>query len=196
MPDLPPLILASTSVHRRTLLQRLGLPFTCVAPLVDESERIGETPVDRAQRLAGEKAQDVARRNPIAIVIGSDQVASLNFNGAKGVLHKPGDRNNCRSQLLAMSGQRVRFDTAVTVAHAGRTRSHCDLTWVQLRTLTVVEIDAYMDREPAFDCAGGFKCEGLGASLFESIQTSDPTALIGLPLIGVCAALRGLGYAV
>ncbi|MEO8306875.1 MAG: nucleoside triphosphate pyrophosphatase [Pseudomonadota bacterium] len=187
------LILASTSPHRRTLLQRLGLPFTCVAPQVDEQLLTGELPGHRALRLARAKAIAVARLHPGAIVIGSDQVASTN---QAGILRKPGDRETCRRQLLAMSGTAARFDTGVAVARDAALIAHLETTVVHFRNLQLSEIDSYMDREPSFDCAGGFKCEGLGVSLFEAIESRDPTALIGLPLIHVCAALREIGLKV
>ncbi|MEO8315934.1 MAG: Maf family protein [Pseudomonadota bacterium] len=190
---MPAILLASTSLHRRTLLARLGLPFTCAAPGVPENVLPGEPPAARAARLALAKARAVASANPEAIVIGSDQVASLARPADPQLLHKPGDRATCREQLRAMAGNTVRFDTAVAVIHGNRTLTHVDLTQVYLRQLDDAAIESYMDREPSFDCAGGFKCEGLGVTLFESIASHDPTALIGLPLIWVCAALRQLG---
>ena len=188
----PPLLLASTSPHRRALLGRLGLAFECHAPGIDEDELPGEAPPARAARLALAKARAVAAAFPGAIVIGSDQVASL---GAS-LLHKPGDRETCRRQLMAMAGQAVRFDTALAVVQDDLVLEHLDLTLVQFRRLNPAAIESYMDREPSFDCAGGFKCEGLGVTLFESIESRDQTALVGLPLIAVCAALRRLGVAV
>jgi len=188
----PPLLLASTSPHRRALLGRLGLAFECHAPGIDEDELPGEAPPARAARLALAKARAVAAAFPGAIVIGSDQVASL---GAS-LLHKPGDRETCRRQLMAMAGQTVRFDTALAVVQDDLVLEHLDLTLVQFRQLDPAAIESYMDREPSFDCAGGFKCEGLGVTLFESIESRDPTALVGLPLIAVCAALRRLGVVV
>jgi septum formation protein len=189
------LILASTSVHRRALLDRLGLPIGMVSPAVDESERASEPPWQRASRLAVAKAQTVFDQHPDAVVIGGDQVASLPGNCLR-VLHKPGSRTICRAQLLACSGQRVRFDTAIAVISRAGIAQHTDLTWVKFRDLTTTQIDHYMDREPAFDCAGGFKCEGLGVTLLDSIETQDPTALVGIPLIWLCAALRQAGLAV
>ncbi len=189
----PLILLASTSPHRRALLARLALPFKTQAPDVPENELPGEAPVDRASRLALAKARAVAARHPEAIVIGSDQVASLEGPAGPLLLHKPGDRATCRQQLLAMSGRTVRFDTAVAVIRGSAELLHIDLTQVRIRQLDQSEIESYMDREPSFDCAGGFKCEGLGVTLFESIESRDPTALVGLPLIWVCAALRRLG---
>lgn len=178
------------------LLERLGLPFQALAPTVDESLLQGELPEARAGRLARAKAAAVAAQHPAAIVIGSDQVASLAAGGAARVLRKPGDRDTCRAQLAAMSGNVARFDTAVAVRLDGRELVHSEPTEVQFRQLTLAQIEHYMDREPAFDCAGGFKCEGLGVTLFESMRTRDPTALVGLPLIWLCEALRGLGVKV
>jgi septum formation protein len=179
-------------VHRRKLLERLGLPFQQVDPAVDESEIAGEAPPQRARRLATLKATSVAAQFPRAIVIGSDQVCALGQGLNASVLRKPGTRANCITQLAAMSGQTVQFHTALVTMQGSTKHAHLDTTTVQFRSLTRVEIERYVDLEPAFDCAGGFKCEGLGVSLFESIETRDPTALIGLPLIAVCAALRAL----
>jgi septum formation protein len=123
-------------------------------------------------------------------------VASLASPAGHTLLHKPGDREHCRAQLAALSGRSARFDTAVAVVQDGVEQVHVDLTRVQFRELSAVEIEHYMDREPAFDCAGGFKCEGLGVSLFEALESRDPTALVGLPLIWVCAALRRRGVSV
>jgi septum formation protein len=196
MTPLPPIILASTSPHRRLLLERLGLPFVSMAPGVPETALPGEAPAARALRLARDKAAAIASQHPAAIVIGSDQVASLGDVRAALVLHKPGDRTTCRGQLAAMSGQVARFDTAVVLRHGGVELAHTEPTQVHFRELTPEQIEHYMDREPAFDCAGGFKCEGLGVTLFHSIETRDPTALVCLPLIWVCAGLRELGVRV
>jgi septum formation protein len=193
MTAMPLILLASTSPHRRALLARLGLPFECMAPAVPEDELPGEPPAARAARLALAKARAVAAHHPAAIVIGSDQVASLHHPAGTQLLHKPGNRENCRQQLQAMSGRTARFDTAAAVILGSTELLHTDLTQVQLRHLDAASIESYMDREPSFDCAGGFKCEGLGVTLFESIESRDPTALVGLPLIWVCAALRRLG---
>ncbi len=174
------------------LLSRLGLPFSAEAPGVDESGPEDEAPATRARRLARDKARAVAARHPEAIVIGSDQVASVAEGDVVRVLHKPGNRETCRAQLAAMSGHTARFDTAVVIIRGHTELAHADLTEVRFRTLTPAQIDHYIDREPSFDCAGGFKCEGLGVTLFESIVSRDPTALVGLPLIWVCEALRQL----
>ncbi len=162
---------------------------------MDETELVGEAPATRAGRLARAKARAVARTNPDSIVIGSDQVASLRMGPDIALLHKPGDRTRTHAQLADMAGRTVRFDTGVAVIHGSNELVHVDLTTVWFRELTHLEIGRYIDREPAFDCAGGFKCEGLGVTLFESIETHDPSALVGLPLIWLCGALRQLGVA-
>jgi septum formation protein len=187
------LILASTSPHRKALLERLRLPFTAVAPRVDEAEIPGEAPATRAARLALAKARAVATSQPGSIVIGSDQVASLRTGPDVAILHKPGDRAHAHAQLAGMSGRTVRFDTGVAVVRDGTELVHVDLTTVKFRELSHLDIGRYIDREPAFDCAGAFKSEGLGVTLFDSIQTHDPSALVGLPLIWLCGALRQLG---
>lgn len=185
-----PVILASTSPYRRALLERLGVPFEVVRPAASEEHLPREMPRDRALRLSGAKAKAVAAQRPDAVVIGSDQVASL---GSR-VLDKPGDAENCRSQLTALSGQTARFHTGCAVIANGERLVHLDTTSVQFRILTPEEIGRYVEREKPFDCAGGFKAEALGITLFESIESRDPTALIGLPLIWLASALRSLGY--
>jgi septum formation protein len=186
------LILASTSPYRRELLTRLGLPFQCVAPQADESRQPGEPAAQMASRLARLKAETVAKRHPGALVIGSDQVAVLNAD----ILGKPGTIDACREQLRASSGHKVAFITAVYLAGSEHVEQHVDQTVVRFRKLTDTEIDRYIERERALDCAGGFKAEALGISLFDGIETSDPTGLTGLPLIWVCAALRRAGVPV
>jgi septum formation protein len=185
------LILASTSRYRRELLGRLGLPFECAAPAVDETATPGEAPAATAARLARAKAQAIASSHPDALVIGSDQIAEL--DGA--ALGKPGSRERSRAQLAAASGRSVRFHTGVCVLHAASARElqHVDATEVRFRVLDAGMIERYLDRESALDCAGGFKCEGLGISLFEAIESRDPTALIGLPLIAVVRMLATFG---
>lgn len=192
-----PLLLASTSPHRRVLLERLGLPFQVRSPRVDEALRAGEAPLDRSLRLAVEKACAVAAQVPGVLVIGSDQVASLGNPDGVEVLRKPGNRERCLEQLARMSGGTARFHTSVALASPdGRVATHTDLTQVHFRELTPAEIANYVEREPSFDCAGGFKCEGLGVTLFESVESDDPTALVGLPLIGLCRLLREAGVRV
>jgi septum formation protein len=191
--DMNPLILASTSPYRRMLLQRFGLPFEAVRPQVGEEHVAGESPSDRAIRLAMAKAEEVAERHPNAVVIGSDQVAAAGHK----VLDKPGDAATCRSQLATLSGTDARFHTACAVVGPGGSVRlvHLDTTTVFFRSLSAKEIDRYVEREKPFDCAGGFKAEALGITLFESIESKDPTALIGLPLIWLASALRRAGYA-
>lgn len=194
MATVPPLILASTSPYRRMLLERLGVGFEVAAPGAPESHISGEPAGERASRLALEKARAIATRRPEAIVIGSDQVACA----ADVVLDKPGDAEGCRRQLAALSGRRAEFLTACAVL-AGAPRApllHLDRTTVVFRHLNDAEIERYVASERPFDCAGGFKAEGLGIALFERIESEDPTALIGLPLIWLAKALRQAGLAI
>jgi len=186
------LLLASTSPYRRALLARLALPFDVVAPVVSEDDVANESPAKRAVRLARAKAEAVAHENPEAIVIGSDQVATLGTL----VLHKPGAASRCRAQLTALSGNTAYFHTACAVvgANARVNVSHVDTTGVAFRSLAADEIERYIEREQPFDCAGSFKAEALGIALFTRIDSSDPTALVGLPLIWLAAALRACGY--
>lgn len=187
---MPRLILASTSVYRRELLGRLRLEFSTARPEVDEQAQPGERPDALASRLAAEKAAAVAAQAPDAWVIGSDQVADLDGLA----LGKPGTLERAHAQLTAMSGRVVRFHTAVSLVGPGRTTHALDLTEVQLRPLTPAEIDRYLAAEPALDCAGSFKCEGFGISLFDAIRSQDPTALVGLPLIALARLLRQAGF--
>lgn len=185
------LILASTSSYRRELLSRFGLDFEVVAPGVDETVLPGEGPPATAQRLATAKAEAVARLNPRAVVIGSDQVAES--GGMR--LEKPGNRDNAIQQLSAMSGQSIVFHTAVTVVGPSAIAGHALVpTRVRFRRLALEQIERYVDREKPFDCAGSAKVEGLGISLIEGLEGNDPTALIGLPLIALTdlLALHGI----
>ena len=189
---MPRLILASTSLYRRDLLARLRLPFGTARPEIDETPLRHETPLALAERLAIAKAGVIARREPGAFVIGSDQVAEL--DGAP--LGKPGDRDGALAQLGAMSGREVRFRTAVCVQRDGDApRVAVDTTTVRFRALAPGEIERYVDAEQPFDCAGSFKSEGLGIVLFDAIETQDPTALVGLPLIATARLLRESGMA-
>jgi septum formation protein len=189
----PTLVLASTSRYRRELMERLGLPFQVARPEVDEAALPGESPRDLAVRLAQAKAQAVAcQRGDGAWALGSDQVADIDGQP----LGKPGGRSAAIEQLRAMSGRVVRFHTALCLAHAdGRLHADCDLTEVHMRHLSDAEIGRYVDAEQPFDCAGSFKSEGLGITLFERIDNRDPTALVGLPLIATCRLLRAAGFA-
>lgn len=188
------LVLGSTSAYRRSLLERLGVPFTVAAPNVDESMLPGEQPIDLAHRLARAKAENVAERQAKSLVIGSDQLAV----SGRDILGKPGSGERAIAQLRQLSGQRVTFYTAVHVINS-ETRSnegHLDVTTVHFRTLTDEEIQSYVARDKPYHCAGGFKVESLGISLFSRIESQDPTALIGLPLIWLSAALRRNGFKV
>lgn len=175
------------------MLERLGLPFECIAPGVEEIARPGEAPGDLALRLARAKAHAVAARRPDAVVIGSDQVA---LRGDE-ILGKPGTVERCRVQLQQSSGRDVVFLTAVHVVDGpgGTAESHLDRTQVSFRVLDDVEIARYVERDRPLDCAGGFKAESLGIALFERIDSCDPTGLTGLPLAWLCGALRRAGYA-
>jgi septum formation protein len=189
-----PLILASTSRYRASLLQRFGLDFTTQNPNVDEAERHGESPRARAFRLSEGKAEAVAQRFPTAIVIGGDQVPAASTT----ILNKPGNAANCREQLMLLSGSSAEFYTACTVRclETGVKLSHVDTTAVKLRPLSDAEIDRYIEREKPYDCAGGFKAEALGITLFERIDSEDPSAIVGMPLIWLAGALRAVGFAV
>jgi septum formation protein len=189
----PALILASTSPFRRELLERLGLVFTVEAPDVDEAHLEGEPPTERALRLAAAKAEAVALRHPSAVVIGSDQVAA-----AGGViLDKPGTVERAQRQLKHLSGSQARFHTACAVRwhNTGYSLNHLETVTVAVRDLTATEIENYVAREQPLNCAGSFKSEGLGIALFSRIESEDPTALVGLPLIWLAGALRQAGFA-
>ncbi len=185
------LVLGSMSRYRAELLRRLGVTFEMRAPGTIENVIAGETPVDRAMRLASAKAADAGAEYPDALVIGSDQVAELDGT----LLDKPGSSERAHAQLSACSGHAVHFHTALCLldTRTGRPYTHIDLTRVHFRTLQAAEITRYIEREQPLDCAGSFKCEGLGISLFERIENSDPTALVGLPLIALARLLRNAG---
>jgi septum formation protein len=191
------LILASTSRYRRELLERLQVPFSCTAPGVDETALAGETGLALVARLARAKAAAVAAQHPQCWVIGSDQVAVLNGDGGDGsILGKPGSEARCIQQLEQCSGRTVCFVTAVAVIRheSGDQKDFIDTTRVRFRTLDRGVIERYVRREQPFDCAGGFKSEALGIALCESIDSTDPSALIGLPLIKLAALLREAGF--
>lgn len=189
----PTLVLGSTSRYRAELLQRLHLPFEQRAPGTEEGSQPGETPRDRALRLAIAKAHAAADGLEDALVIGSDQVAELEGR----VLDKPGSIERARAQLSASSGREVHFHTALCLhdTRSGQDLMHVDHTRVHFRSLTPEEIARYVERESPLDCAGSFKCEGLGISLFERIDNEDPSALVGLPLIALARLLREAGIA-
>lgn len=195
-PSAPPraLILGSTSPYRRELLSRLRLAFAVEPPEVDETPKLGEAPADLARRLAAAKAAAVARRHPEAVVIGSDQVADL---GGEPI-GKPGTHANAVAQLRRMSGRTVVFQTALSVVCQASGFAQHDLAPVRVRfrELGDAEIEAYLLAEKPYDCAGSARSEGLGIALLEAIDSDDPTALVGLPLIRTCRMLRAAGIPV
>jgi septum formation protein len=185
------LILASTSRYRRELLERLRLPFQVLAPGVDETPLPGEAPAALARRLALAKAQAVARLHPQAVVIGSDQVADLDGHS----LGKPGTHDKAVAQLRLMRGHSVVFQTAVAVVcqAQGYADERLAEVRVRFRDLSDAAIENYLRAEQPYDCAGSAKSEGLGIALLQAIDSDDPTALIGLPLIRTCELLRAAG---
>ena len=187
-----PLILASTSRYRTELLDRLGVSFDVEAPAVDEAPQTGETPCATALRLARLKALAVAARHRDAVVIGSDQTATLD---GTTVIGKPGTHERAVAQLRAASGQALVFHTGLSVVRlaTGFERTLVVDTRVRFRTLSDAQIERYLQREPAYDCAGSAKSEGLGISLLEAIEGGDPTALVGLPLIALTGLLGAAG---
>ncbi|HEY3433528.1 MAG TPA: Maf family nucleotide pyrophosphatase [Rhodocyclaceae bacterium] len=188
------LILASTSIFRRELLSRLQIPFETKAPETDETPLPNEAPADTAERLAVAKAQAVAKNFPEALIIGSDQVAYLDHHEQQR-FGKPGTRENAIKQLRAMSGKTVIFHTGLCLYNAATGRSHVRgvPTEVRFRELSDAEINRYLDKEDALNCAGSAKSEGLGISLLEYMRGDDPNALVGLPLIALCDMLRAEG---
>ncbi len=191
MPSLPVLILASTSRYRRELLMRLRLPFEVENPQVDEAPLPGEPPAALALRLARAKALAVAKRRPDAVVIGSDQVADLEGRP----IGKPGTHERAVEQLRAMRGRTVVFQTAVAVVRHGTGFAEAALApvTVRFRELSDAEIEHYLRTEQPYDCAGSAKSETLGIALLSSLESDDPTALVGLPLIRTCELLRRAG---
>ena len=189
----PPLVLASTSSYRRALLQRLGLPFDVEAPGVDEAPRPGERPAAIARRLSMEKAAAVAARRPDALVIGSDQTATLDGDD---VIGKPGTHERAVAQLRAASGRTMTFHTGLCLWRPGAPPEvDCVDTRVRFRRLDDGEIERYLRAERPYDCAGSARSEGLGVVLLEAQEGPDPSALVGLPLIRLSAMLRAAGLA-
>jgi septum formation protein len=193
---LPGIILASSSAYRRALLARLQLPFEAISPDIDEAPLAGEAPDATALRLAREKAAAIAHLHPGTLVIGSDQVATL--DGIQ--IGKPGDHARALAQLQLMRGRRVVFHTALCLLDSRLDPAAPDAlqlenvqTLVTFRDLPDAELDAYLRIERPYDCAGSAKNEGLGIALLERIDSSDPTALTGLPLIALCGMLRRAG---
>lgn len=188
------LILASTSPYRRELLGRLGLAFEVANPQTDESPLFGEPPESMALRLSEAKARAVAQAHPDALIIGSDQVATVNGN----IYGKPGTHERAVKQLRELSGKTVNFFTGLCLLNArtGEAEVRGIPTLVTFRELTDSEIDNYLHREPAYNCAGSAKSEGLGIALMSSMRGDDPNALVGLPLIALCDMLRKQGLGV
>ncbi len=183
------LILASSSTYRQQMLERLGIPFAAIAPMVDETPLANETPATLAQRLSVAKALAVSSDYPHAIVIGSDQVATIDGEP----IGKPGSYDRAHAQLQQLSGQTVQFHSALCVTNGQRTEVDDVVTVCRFRTLSNDEIVAYLEREQPFDTAGSAKAESLGIALMESMRSDDPTAIIGLPLIALARMLRGFG---
>lgn len=189
---MPRLILASSSRYRRELLSRLGLPFESLSPEIDEQPGPGESAATVARRLAREKAQAIARQHPDAVIIGSDQTATI--DGSQ-IIGKPGTHDRAVAQLKSASGKTLTFHTGLCVWQAGQEPLlDCVPTFVRFRELSDAEIERYLRTEQPYDCAGAAKSEGLGVSLLLSQDGSDPTALIGLPLIRLCDMLRQRGF--
>lgn len=187
---MPPLILASTSRYRRELLERLRLPFEVRSPQVNEDPLPDETPAALAQRLARAKAHAVATLAPGAVVIGADQVADIDGEA----IGKPGSHERAVAQLRRLRGRTVVFQTAIAVVRLpGFEQSDCAPVRVRFRDYSDAEIDAYLRLEQPYDCAGSAKCETLGIALLAAIDSDDPTALVGLPLIRTSAMLRAAG---
>lgn len=191
---LPQLILASSSRYRKELLFRLRIPFEAIVPNIDETPQTGEAPEETAARLAKEKALSIAAQVPNAIIIGSDQVATL--DGQQ--IGKPGSHANALSQLQKMRGNKVIFHTALCVVDNRNPIAHAVQienvqTFVTFRDLSDSELDAYLCIEQPYDCAGSAKNEGLGIAIIEKIESIDPTALTGLPLIALTTMLRHAG---
>jgi len=193
-PSSPKLILASTSPFRRTLLEKLGLPFDTLSPEVDETALPGETPEQLVTRLAEAKAQAGARGLQDALVIGSDQVACIDAE----ILGKPGNRERAIAQLEQASGREVIFYTGLCLVDSrdNQVQSICEPFHVRFRQLSRRRIEAYLDKEAPYNCAGSFKSEGLGIALFDSLQGDDPNTLIGLPLIRLVRMLEQAGLEV
>ncbi|MGL5996595.1 MAG: Maf family protein [Pseudomonas proteolytica] len=189
-----PLLLASSSAYRRELLNRLQLPFICSSPDIDENHRANESAVDLVKRLAEEKARALADSHPGHLIIGSDQVAALDGQ----IIGKPHTFEKAREQLMAASGRRVSFLTGLALLNSetGRCQVDCVPFTVTMRQLEAAQIERYLRIEQPYDCAGSFKAEGLGVSLFQSTEGPDATSLIGLPLIRLVDMLLAEGVQV
>ncbi|MBX3650757.1 MAG: septum formation protein Maf [Burkholderiales bacterium] len=190
----PLIVLASSSVYRKALLARIGIDCPALAPDIDESPLPGETPVATALRLAGAKARKIGEREPASLIIGSDQVAVLGTR----VLGKPGTHAAATEQLRTMSGNTVTFHTALCLLNAAAASMHtaCVPTTVRFRKLEAAQIERYLQQDQPYDCAGSAKIESLGIVLVERVESEDPTALIGLPLIALVGMLRQEGVVI
>ena len=189
-----PLLLASSSVYRRDLLSRLRLPFTCSSPDINESHQIGESAIDLVKRLSLEKAQALTSSHPKHLIIGSDQVAVLDGK----IIGKPHTFDKARQQLLNASGASVSFLTGLTLLNSqtGHYQTDCIPFTVHMRNLTPELVERYLLAEEPYDCAGSFKAEGLGVSLFQRTEGEDATSLVGLPLIRLVDMLIAEGVAI
>jgi septum formation protein len=188
----PNLILASTSMYRRALLEKLGIPFSCVGPCIDETPLHGENAAQLVQRLALEKAQAVAKNNASSWIIGSDQVCTINGK----IVGKPGSASAAITQLQAASGQKISFFTGLCLYDGTNERYQllAEPFHVHFRILSLTQIERYINAETPFDCAGSFKSEGLGISLFQQLEGRDPNTLIGLPLIALVDMFAAWGF--
>lgn len=191
-PTNPRLILASTSVYRRELLERLGIPFTVISPKVDETPLLGEGTLQLALRLAKAKAAAVSKEHPDAWIIGSDQVADL----CGAAIGKPGNFERAMAQLQLMRGSTVTFHTALCVMQGSTETTLSIPTEVTFRKLSDEVLESYLLTEEPYDCAGSAKFEGMGITLLEAIKSDDPTALIGLPIIALTGLLRDAGFTI
>lgn len=187
-----PLVLASSSPYRKALLERLGIPFECASPDIDERAHANESAEALTVRLAEQKARALASRYPDHWIIGSDQVATL---ADESILTKPGNHDRAREQLAHCSGRTVRFLTGLAILDSGdgRLATLCEPFDVCFRSLGSEEIDRYLLSEQPYDCAGSFRMEGLGITLFRALEGRDPNSLIGLPLIALCDLFRNWG---
>ncbi|AWL12030.1 Maf-like protein [Saliniradius amylolyticus] len=185
------LILASSSPFRQSLLNKLGITFRCQSPDIDESPVAGESPQALVERLARQKAETIAANAPHSLVIGSDQVAVIDDQ----IMGKPGERDKALAQLRLANGKRVHFYTGLCLlnSNSGNCQTAVEPVEVVFRRLTEQQLTAYIDKETPFQCAGSFKCEGLGISLFSAIHSDDPNTLVGLPLIRLTQMLANEG---
>mgnify|MGYP003322251762 FL=1 len=183
----PQLILASSSHYRKKQLENLGIPFTCEPPLIDETPKPGESAKAVSLRLATEKAHIISKEHKGAVVIGSDQVALCEDE----IIGKPGSEKKARQQLSYLQGKTATFFTSVAICHgSAKPKAKCSVSKVLFKTLTKSQISNYVDFDKPINCAGSFKSEALGISLFEYIKSDDPTALIGLPMIALISLLE------